>query len=82
MTTFEIESIRGLGMKDFGKAGYGLDTSGEDGGPLLREWPGLFGVFQPDVINVFTYKGEVSLLSGAGLVVANFGLLLESVAIS
>lgn len=47
-----VERIMPLGFKDHGRAGNELDTSDKDGGILLRAWPGLCGVYQPDTIRL------------------------------
>ena len=47
-----VERITPLGFKDHGVPGNELDTSDKDGGPSLRCWPGLYGVFQPDTIRL------------------------------
>lgn len=70
METLKIESIRGLGMKDFGMEGNGLDTSSGDGGPVLREWQGLFGLLQPDVITFFNHNGEVQSWLHTGFILS------------
>lgn len=47
-------------MKDYGEEENALDTSASDGGPMLRSWPGLYGLLQPDVITFFNHDGEVN----------------------
>lgn len=48
----EFEVVRSLGFKDWGESP--LDTSnGDDGGPLLRSWTNVFGMYQPDAIATY-----------------------------
>ncbi|GMH33047.1 hypothetical protein BSKO_00881 [Bryopsis sp. KO-2023] len=58
LETMTFTSVRGLGLKDYGEEGNALDTSDADGGSVLRAWPGLFGLLQPDVITFFNHENE------------------------
>jgi len=58
-----VERIMPLGFKDHGRAGNELDTSDKDGGPSLRAWPGLYGVFQPDTIRLVANGGRRYLVT-------------------
>ncbi|WP_440056826.1 choice-of-anchor I family protein (plasmid) [Pseudoalteromonas sp. T1lg65] len=44
-----------LGFKDW--SSYKLDASDKDGGLNLRSYPGLYGMYQPDTIANYTWKG-------------------------
>jgi hypothetical protein len=45
--------IRGLGYKDHGLPGNGLDPSDRDGGIAIKPWPHVLGMYQPDAIAAY-----------------------------
>ena len=45
--------IRGLGYKDHGTPGNGLDPSDRDGGIAINPWPHVLGMYQPDAIAAY-----------------------------
>lgn len=49
LTTPAITAVKGLGFKDWGAAGNALDVSNRDG-INIRNWPGVYGLYQPDSI--------------------------------
>lgn len=49
-----VTRIIPLGFKDHGQPGNELDVSDRDGEIRIRQWPGLFGVYQPDTIRLYT----------------------------
>jgi hypothetical protein len=60
-----FEVVRSLRFKDWSEAS--LDTSnGDDGGPLLRSWENLLGMYQPDAIASYRLesKGKVRCKRG------------------
>lgn len=48
--------VRGLGFKDHGLPGNGLDATDKDGAPTIATHPGVFGMYQPDAISAFTLR--------------------------
>lgn len=51
-----------LGLKDHSQPGFGLDASDQDGGINIRPWP-ILGMFQPDSIATYQYKGQTYLVT-------------------
>lgn len=47
--------VKGLGFKDWSQ--YLIDASDKDGGIHFARYPGLFGMYQPDTIASFQWKG-------------------------
>ncbi|XP_066277451.1 mesenchyme-specific cell surface glycoprotein-like isoform X1 [Branchiostoma lanceolatum] len=60
LATASFEEIYPLGSKYWGTAS--LDTSDEDGGINLREWP-IYSMFQPDGMKTFTHRGRHYILT-------------------
>jgi DNA-binding beta-propeller fold protein YncE len=52
-----VVDVIGLGGKDHGLAGNGLDPSDKDGGIEIGNWP-VFGLYQPDAIAAFEVRGK------------------------
>ncbi len=52
-----IDRIVALGSKDFGVKGNELDTS-SDGNVSMRNWPGVYGLYQPDGIGAYRFGGK------------------------
>ena len=59
----EVTAVRGLGFKDHGLAGSGLDASDRDNAVNICTWQGLYGMYQPDAISAFTRRGRTYLVS-------------------
>jgi hypothetical protein len=57
-----VTALVPLGAKDHSVPGYGLDASDLDGGINIQPWP-IFGLFQPDSIATYRYKGETYLVT-------------------
>ncbi|MEM6509799.1 MAG: choice-of-anchor I family protein [Pseudomonadota bacterium] len=47
--------LKGLGFKDWSNLLF--DASDKDGGVNFKSYPGLYGMYQPDTISSFTWKG-------------------------
>lgn len=58
-----VTRIIPLGFKDHGVAGHGFDASDRDGGVVIRPWPGVFGVPQPDTIRLVVHDGRRYLVT-------------------
>ena len=58
----EISAVIGLGYKDHGLTGNGLDASNRDGGTNIREWP-LRGTYMPDSLKSYTVNGTTYVVS-------------------
>ena len=57
-----VTTLAPLGAKDHSVAGFGLDPSDQDGGINIRPWP-IFGMFQPDSIAAYSYRGDTYLVT-------------------
>ncbi len=55
LSTNTLAGVIGLGFKDW--SNLLLDASDRDGGVNLSNYPGLFGMYQPDTIDSFTWNG-------------------------
>lgn len=55
LTTNTLSGVIGLGFKDWGDLL--IDASDKDGGVNMRKYPGLFGMYQPDTMDSFTWNG-------------------------
>lgn len=60
-----VEWIRGLGAKDHGITGNGIDPSDADGQAAVAAWP-IYGLFQPTGADVFDSDGERFLITANG----------------
>jgi len=47
--------LKGLGFKDW--SSLQLDASDKDGGVNFKSYPGLYGMYQPDTISSFSWRG-------------------------
>jgi DNA-binding beta-propeller fold protein YncE len=56
-----ITAIVGLGTKDHGRQGFGLDAGDEDGRINIRSWP-VRGLYQPNGITPYRANGATYLL--------------------
>ena len=61
LTNNTISDVRGLGNKDWSE--YLIDASDKDGGLHLRSYNNLFGMFQPDTIASYQWKGANFIVS-------------------
>lgn len=50
-----LSSVIGLGFKDWGELL--LDASDDDGGVNFKNYPGLYGMYQPDTIDSYSWNG-------------------------
>ncbi|MEM8960056.1 MAG: choice-of-anchor I family protein [Acidobacteriota bacterium] len=57
LETPRIVDVIGLGFKDHGVEGHGLDASDRDGRINIQPWP-VRGMYQPDAIVAFVHDGE------------------------
>ncbi|WP_371195119.1 choice-of-anchor I family protein [Glaciecola sp. SC05] len=55
LTTNTLSNVIGLGFKDWGSLL--LDPSDRDGGVNFKNYPGLFGMYQPDTIDSYSWNG-------------------------
>ncbi|RVU35665.1 alkaline phosphatase [Rheinheimera riviphila] len=62
IATAKIDKIVGLGFKDYSLPENALDTGDRDG-INLQTVPGLFGVYQPDTITNYQWKGATFIVS-------------------
>ncbi len=53
--------VVGLGYKDW--TGLDIDVSDKDGGMNFKQFEGLYGMYQPDTITSFTWKGATFLVT-------------------
>ncbi|MEO0439082.1 MAG: choice-of-anchor I family protein [Pseudomonadota bacterium] len=57
-----LTNVLGLGFKDYGQSGNGIDASNEDGGANIQNW-NVFGTFMPDAIDSYSVAGTTYLLT-------------------
>ena len=60
--TQTFSALLPLGFKDHTLAGNALDASDADGGIRIANWP-VLGMYQPDGVAAFEYRGETFLLT-------------------
>ena len=53
--------LKGLGFKDW--SSLQIDASDRDGGVNFKSYPGLYGMYQPDTISSFSWKGANFIVS-------------------
>ena len=53
--------LQGLGFKDWSNLSF--DASDKDGGVNFKQYPGLYGMYQPDTIANFTWQGAEFLVT-------------------
>ena len=56
-----VTQLVGLGFKDHSQPGFGLDASDQDGANNIANWP-LWGVYMPDEVAAYQYKGQTFLV--------------------
>lgn len=54
----KITKVVGLGFKDHGKVGNGLDASDKDNGINISTYKNLYGIYQPDGIAYYNIDGK------------------------
>ena len=54
-------TIKGLGFKDWAELDF--DASDKDGGINFKNYPGLYGMYQPDTMASFTWQGASFVIS-------------------
>lgn len=62
LTTPSVVALVGLGYKDHSLTGNELDASNDDGQINIQNWP-VFGMFQPDAIDSYSYNGMNYIVS-------------------
>lgn len=62
LTTPAVTTVKALGIKDWGVAGNELDVSNRDG-VNIRNWPGVYGLYQPDTIASYSWNGATFLVT-------------------
>jgi hypothetical protein len=60
LETMEI-NVRGLGFKSW--ADHMMDASDKDGGINLRQYPSLYGMYQPDTLTSYQWQGADFIVS-------------------
>ncbi len=63
LTTLTIRDILPLGLKDFGLERNGIDASDKDDLINIRAYEGVYGLYQPDTIASFSWKGGNFIVS-------------------
>ncbi|GLP96457.1 choice-of-anchor I family protein [Paraferrimonas sedimenticola] len=58
-----IKGIQALGMKDYGLAHNAIDASDKDDAVNIRTWEGVYGLYQPDMIASYSWKGSNFLVT-------------------
>lgn len=55
--TAAISSVKGLGFKDFGAAGSGMDASDKGDAIAIMPRPHVYGMYQPDAVAAWRFNG-------------------------
>jgi hypothetical protein len=63
LARLDVVRIDPLGFKDHSLPGNGFDGSDQDGGIVIKPWPNVFGMYQPDAIAAFEVGGRRYVLS-------------------
>jgi hypothetical protein len=61
LTSNTLVGVKGLGFKDW--SSLQIDASDKDGGINFKQYDNLFGMYQPDTITSFTWKGAEFIVS-------------------
>ena len=61
--TATVQAIVPLGYKDHSLEGNALDPSNRDGGINIRTWQGVRGMYQPDAIASYQFRGRTYLVT-------------------
>ena len=62
LTTLTLDTIVGLGFKDFNLPGNGFDASNQDNGINIQNWP-VKGAYQPDAIDYYSVNNTSYLVT-------------------
>ena len=62
LASAEVETILGIGFKDYGLPGNEIDASNKDGGVNLNSWS-IFGTYMPDGFDAYTVNGTPYLVT-------------------
>ena len=62
LTTLTLDTIVGLGFKDFNLSGNGFDASNQDNGINIQNWP-VKGAYQPDAIDYYSVNNTSYLVT-------------------
>ena len=62
LASAEVETILGIGFKDYGLPGNEIDASNKDGGVNLNSWS-IFGTYMPDGFDAYTVNGTSYLVT-------------------
>ncbi len=63
LATDSIESIIDLGSKDYGLSANALDASDKDNAVNIQQYPGVYGLYQPDTIASYMWQGQPLLVT-------------------
>lgn len=62
LTKKQISKVVALGFKDYSQSKNALDVSNRDG-VKLATYPGLYGMYQPDTLSSYSWKGATFIVS-------------------
>ena len=62
LASAEVETILGIGFKDYGLPGNEIDASNKDGGVNLNSWS-IFGTYMPDGFDAYSVNGTSYLVT-------------------
>jgi DNA-binding beta-propeller fold protein YncE len=62
LASADVETILGIGFKDYGLPGNEIDASNRDGGVNLNSWS-IFGTYMPDGFDAYTVNGTSYLVT-------------------
>ncbi len=63
IATARVTLVQGLGIKDHGAAGNGLDTSDSDKTANIKTWAGVKGFYMPDSIAAYSAGGKTYIVT-------------------
>jgi DNA-binding beta-propeller fold protein YncE len=63
IATARVTLVQGLGVKDHGAPGNGLDTSDTDKAATIKTWAGVKGFYMPDSIAAYTAGGKTYIVT-------------------
>ena len=62
LASAEVETVLGIGFKDYGLPGNEIDASNKDGGVNFNSWS-IFGTYMPDGFDAYTVNGVSYLVT-------------------
>ena len=62
LASAKVETVLGIGFKDYGLPGNEIDASNKDGGVNLNSWS-IFGTYMPDGFDAYTVNGTAYLVT-------------------